>query len=319
MAAVQYGFGSGVLYGIRNDITGQTPIRFGTMQDVSIEFSAEAKELYGQLQFPVDVARGKAKITGKAKFGQISGLLFNNIFFGQTETTGQNLFAYNEAQTTGAAVTATTSAATSAGNATLTFTSVPAGVTVGAPITGVAGIPAGTYVLSKTTTTVVMSAVSTGAGVPITTALTFGCIATAANGATFNTDLGPLYSATGTPLTYVTGIGPVTGQYTVTAAGIYVFAAGDASTPLLLNYTYTTSSQGFTITGNNILMGNTPKFQAVFTQIYGGQTTTLKLYSCVSSKLSLPTKIDDYTIPEIDFSAFSNASGNVFELTMSGV
>ena len=317
MAAVQYGFGSGVLYGIRNDITGQTPIRFGTMQDVSIEFSAEAKELYGQLQFPVDVARGKAKITGKAKFGQMSGLLFNNIYFGQTMAAGQNLFAYNEAQTMSAAVTATTSAATSAGSPTLTFTSVPATVTVGAPITGVAGVPAGTYVLSKAATTVTMSANATGAGVPITTALTFGCIATAANSATFNTDLGPLYSSTGTPLTYVVGA-PTTGQYAVTS-GVYVFAAGETGTAILLNYTYTTSSQGFTITGSNLLMGNTPKFQAVFTQSYGGQTTTLKLYSCVSSKLSMPTKIDDYVIPEIDFAAFANASGNVFELTMSGV
>ena len=246
-AAVQYGFGSGILYGIRNDITNQTPVRFGVLQDVSIEFSAEAKELYGQLQFPVDVARGKAKITGKAKFGQISPLLFNNIFFGQTETTGQKLFAYNETRTFATSVT-------------------------GNLVTG---------------------------------------------GVTFDTDLGPLYASTGTPLTLVAS-GPTVGQYAVnTSTGVYTFNASDTGS-VMLNYTATTTASGNTIAGPNLLMGNTPKFQAVFNQTYGGETTTLKLYSCVSSKLSMPTKIDDYIIPEIDFSAFANASGSVFELSMTG-
>ena len=246
MAAVQYGFGSGILYGIRSDVTNATPVRFGVLQDVSIEFDAEIKELYGQLQYPVDAARGKAKITGKAKFGMLSPLLFNNLFFGQTDVTGQKLFAYNESHPYASTITAT-------------------------------------------------------------------------NGATFDTDLGVIYANTGVPLTLVTSL-TAAGQYTVnTSTGVYGFYSGDSTNgPFLLNYTYTATS-GSTLSNSNLLMGTTPKFQAVFNQIYSGQSTTLKLFSCVSTKLSMPTKIDDYTIPEIDFSAFANSAGSVFELSMSAV
>jgi hypothetical protein len=247
MAGMQYGFGSGVLYGIRNDIANATPVRFGVLQDVQIEFNAEVKTLFGQLQYPVDIARGKAKITGKAKIGLLSPLLFNNLYFGQTNVAGQKLFAYGE---------------------------------------------------SRTFATSVLASLVTG-------------------GVTFDTDLGPMYATTGLPLTLVSSA-PTAGQYTInTSTGTYTFNAGDTGT-VLLNYTATTTASGFTMANTNLLMGTTPKFQAVFNQTYSGNTTTLKLFSCVASKLTFPTKMDDYVIPEIDFEAFSNSAGNVFELSMSG-
>lgn len=317
MSGPQYGFGSGVLYGIRNDIAGQTPVRFGVLQDVSIEFSSDVKDLFGQNQFPVDSARGKAKIMGKAKQALLSPLLYNSIFFGQTLQAGQSLAAYSETATVGSVVTGTTNATTALGNNTLHFASTPSGVVVGASVTDTtaAVIPAGTYVLSKTSTTVVMSANATGAGVGSGDSISFGPSATAANAADFSQDLGVLYASTGQPLILVTGA-PAVGEYTVTAAGVYSFNSSEAAAAVLLNYLYDTTS-GSTLVGNNPLMGNTPKFMAVFTMEYGGNTMVLTLFSCVAGKLSFPTKLDDYMIQDFDFQAHANAANQVFTLGLS--
>lgn len=315
---MQFSFGSGVLWGIRSDVANSTPIRVGVLQDCQVDFSGDIKELFGQYQFPVDVARGKNKITGKCKFAEISAGAFNSLYFGQTLNTGQTLVGFNEAQTVGAVVTGTTNGTTAAGNPTLHFASTPAGVTVGASIadgTSPAVIPAGTYVLSKTGTTVTMSQNAAGAGVGGTDTINFGPIATVSNTATFVTDLGVRYSSTGLPLTLVAGA-PAAGQYTVAPGGIYSFNSADAAAAVLIDYTYTATS-GFTIVGTNGLMGAIPKFKAVFNDQYGGNQLTLILYSCVSGKLAIPTKLDDYTINEFDFSAFANSAGQVFQLSAS--
>ena len=93
---MQLNFGSGALWGERTDLTGSGigPRQFGVLQDIQIDFDWTEKELYGQLQFPVAIARGQGKITGKAKFAQILGLLYSDIFFGITAATGQ--FAVSE-------------------------------------------------------------------------------------------------------------------------------------------------------------------------------------------------------------------------------
>ena len=96
---MQFGFGSGLLYTTRTDITGQGPLRFGAFQDLQLSFSGEIKELFGQNQFALDVARGKVKIEGKAKLAQISAPIANAIFFGGSITTGQVLSVYQEAGT----------------------------------------------------------------------------------------------------------------------------------------------------------------------------------------------------------------------------
>lgn len=94
-------FGSGTLWGYPvagNLAANPTPIKFGTLQDISLEIAGSLKELYGQNQFAEAVARGKYKITGKAKFAQIIGKHLNDLFFGQTMNTGQKLTALDEAQ-----------------------------------------------------------------------------------------------------------------------------------------------------------------------------------------------------------------------------
>jgi hypothetical protein len=58
-------------------------------------------------------------------------------------------------------------------------------------------------------------------------------------------------------------------------------------------------------------MGTTPTFKATFYTNYAGSGTALRLNACMADKLSLPTKIDDWMIQELDFSAFADASGTI--------
>jgi hypothetical protein len=87
-------FGSGNLFAVNTAAGTQTPRQFGTLQECSLDFTWTVKELYGQYQFPVDVGRGTAKLTGKAKAANINGALLADIFFqpttapGTTETIG---------------------------------------------------------------------------------------------------------------------------------------------------------------------------------------------------------------------------------------
>ncbi|MDB5361148.1 MAG: hypothetical protein JWO51_2445 [Rhodospirillales bacterium] len=242
----QFAFGGGALYAVRTDIANVTPTRFGALQDVQLDFSGDLKELHGQGQFALALARGKAKIEGKAKFAQINGALFNNLFFGQTLTTGQSLVAQSEA----------------------------ALVPVSAPFQ-----------------------------------------VTAQNGASFATDLGVFYAQTGAPLAKVASA-PALGQYAVAAGGLYSFAAADEGTALLLNYEYSATT-GTRIALGNPLMGVTPTFQAIFSEQYAGKQLTLQLNACVASKLSFPTKQDDWSISELDFQAQTDPAGNVGFLSLS--
>lgn len=82
-------FGVGKMFAIPSDPT-ITPFEFGVLQNVSVGFSWDKKELYGSLQFPQKVVRGKGKIDCKASFAQINSQAFNTLL-GSTATTGQNL------------------------------------------------------------------------------------------------------------------------------------------------------------------------------------------------------------------------------------
>lgn len=243
----QYSFGSGVLFGTRTDVANATPIRFGALQDVSIDFSFTLKELHGQYQFPLAVGRGSGKVTGKAKFAQLNGLTLNSLFFGQAQATGQTLTSLTEA----------------------------------------ASVPAST---------------------PFTV--------TVANAATFAADLGVVYAATGQPFTKVASA-PTQGQYSVSAAGVYTFASTDASAAILVSYTFTQTTSGNTATIVNQLLGSAPTFQANFYETFNGKQVNLQLNQCVAQKLTLATKLEDFTVPEFDFLAFADAAGNLGKISVA--
>lgn len=237
-------FGSGTLVGVRTDVANATPVKFGALQDVSVEFSASIKELYGGSQFPIAVARGTGKINCKAKLGQIMGGVFSDLFFGTTMATGQLAFVHDEAG------------------------AVPA---------------ASTYIV------------------------------TVANSATWVEDLGVINATTGLPMKKVASA-PATGQYSV-VAGVYTFAAADASVAVLISYTYTIAAAGQKLVVANQALGVQPVFSVYLKTNYtapnGVKYSYLKLNACVSNKLTLPTKLEDFTIMELDFSAFSDNAGNI--------
>lgn len=135
---------------------------------------------------------------------------------------------------------------------------------------------------------------------------------TVANSATFADDLGVYYSTTGLPLQRVASA-PAVGQYTV-AAGVYGFNATDNAQVMLLYYTYnpagaTLPQQKVTIP--NPLLGVQPSFQVWVNTIFNGKQMTIKMLNCVSEKVSLATKLEDFTIPEFDFQCLADASNNL--------
>ena len=243
-----YSFGSGVLIGTRTDIANSTPVNFGLVQEVTIDETATIKELNGQFQRPVAIARGTIKTTGKAKVARISGMAFSNLFYGVTPLAGQLTTSFAEAGTVSSAS--------------------PFSFTV-------------------------------------------------ANASTFVDDDGMLYAITGLPLTKVSSA-PIAGQYSV-ASGVYTFNSADAGKPVLASYTYTLSGLGQKFTVVNQLLGTTPTFQALFYTTFQGQAISLKLNNCTSNKLSFQTKLEDFTMPEFDFSCFADAAGNVMTWSFAEV
>jgi len=135
------------------------------------------------------------------------------------------------------------------------------------------------------------------------------------NTGTWATDLG-VTTAGGVPMTRVT-TSPTTGQYSV-AAGAYVFATADTGLKVFINYGYTaTSTTAQKSSVSNLPMGYAPTFRADILLPFGGKSVTYTFYSCLASKLSVATKLDDFVIPEIDFDCFADSQGRIFDYSMS--
>jgi hypothetical protein len=245
-ASQQFNFGSGLMFGTRTDIAGSTPVQFGTLQDVSLDFSFSNKDLLGQYQLPVATARGAAKLSGKAKFARLDPAAFSDLFFGQPRTLN-------------------TSEEVAAGEAQTVPGTAPYTVTV-------------------------------------------------TNAATFADNLGVTYAATGLSLTLVAS-SPTTGQYAF-AAGVYTFAAGDEGAAVLIAYTYTAAS-GSKLVLTNQLMGAGPTFKLRLFQAYNGRNAVYEFNQVQSTKLSLDFKNEDWTIPELDFSFFTDASNTLGSISFS--
>lgn len=240
----QYMFGAGNMFCIPKAAV-PTPRLLGTMQEVSIEFSGNIKELFGQNQFSEAVARGQQKVTGKAKFANIKMDTYNDLYFNETATVGQNLVTINESQTV---------------------------------------TDAGYTVIAKKSK--------------------------------FLTDLGVIDGTTGKALTRVASA-PKTGEYALAnETGTYTFNADMADKQVYLSYMYSDAVNGRTIIINNQPMGAAPSFMGIFSGRFGGKEMTLILNTCVASKLSLvTTKLEDFNIPEFDFSASVDELGRLGTLS----
>lgn len=132
-------FGCGVFYGVPNagNITADpTPLQFGILQEVSVEFKSDLKKLFGQSQFPVAKARGKIDVTAKGKIASLDPLFFSQLYFGQPTSTGVNRPVYNESHAPAASVapahtTTITDNGVINGSTGLAMLKVPSSPTVG--------------------------------------------------------------------------------------------------------------------------------------------------------------------------------------------
>ncbi len=245
-----YQFASGNLLAVPNGgnmTANPTPVQFGVIKSVAIDFNQDLKELRGIYQFPDDVAPGNRKVTLKAEFGRIEGKLFNNLLFGDTQTTGGTVAIVDEAH------------------------SVPAATPYTVVVTNITGL----------------------------------------------IDFGVRYSATGNQLERVTTT-PTQGQYSVAAStGTYTFSAADEGVGVMISYTYTQTVSGITYEMNQQFMGYGPTFMVAFNMQYTKSTVAtgmqgnLIFFAVKSSKLSMPTKQDDYQIATLDMEAFANPAGQV--------
>lgn len=235
-------FGSGSLFGV-NVAANSTPAKFAALQGVSMDIAFSTKELFGQHNFPLTVARGTGKITCKASNATFQARAFNDLFFNGTLQSGNRVMtALDEAGT------------------------IPPA--------------AGPYTI------------------------------TVANAAQFNSDLGVIDRLTGSLMKKVAA-GPVTGEYSVSAVGVYTFAAADAGKQVLISYQYNVVSGGSTIIIAQQLIGVAPKFKTVLSTKYDGQQIDLQLNACVATKLSFATKQEDFAMPDFEFSCFADDSGEV--------
>lgn len=244
---MQYAFGSGVLYGRETTSNAPTPVRFGGLQGATVDIAFTQKELYGQYQFPIALARGTAKITGRASFAQFNAQSFNDLFFGQS------------APATGSVITQSAEAQTISSN----------NVTVS----------------------------HNGANV-------------------FLRDLGVVLASDGTIFTRATSI-TANYQYTVNeTTGNYTFCSNQNNANVKVSYQWNDTSNGKTITMTNQLLGTSPQFLVVLTEVFQSKKLTLTLNACMSSKLTLATRLEDFIIPDFDFSAFADSSDTIGKLSM---
>jgi hypothetical protein len=243
-------FGTGKLIAVPTNladgsvIATPTPVRLGTMQDISVDMSLEMKTVYGGKRYPLGAGQGKGKIAIKAKYADIDGKILGSLFYGKASVAGIKGAVFDNLQTVPASGAYT--------------------VTVAPP-----------------------------------------------NSGTFAEDLGVLYSGLGVQLKRTDSATPNAGEYSV-AAGVYTFNAADKSKAMLFSYEYTASSAAgeiFTIT--NEVMGYTPSFKLLLQNQYDGKTMVLKLHRCVSNKLNIPLKNDDYALYDFEAEAFANAADEV--------
>lgn len=234
-------FGSGSLFGV-NVAANSTPAKFAALQGVSIDMGFSVKELYGQYNFPITVARGTGKITCKASNATFQARAFNDLFFNNTLQSGNK----------------------------------------------------------------VLTVLDEAGTVPAVTTFTI----TVANAATFTGDLGVIDRVTGSLMQKVASA-PTTGQYSVSATGVYTFASADANKTVLINYQYNVLTGGSTIIIAQNLIGAAPKFKTVLSTKYDGQQVDLQLNACVATKLSFATKQEDFAMPDFEFSCFADDAGEV--------
>lgn len=149
-----------------------------------------------------------------------------------------------------------------------------------------------------------------------------GNVVTVTNNATFAQDLGVSNSTTGNPLQRVSASPVGTGNYSCNeTTGNYTFnnALAAANAVVLISYNYTDASNGSNIVLVNQLLGSAPQFLVVLSETFQANKLTLQLNACMSSKLTLASKLEDFWLQEFDFEAFADASNTIGKLSLENL
>lgn len=349
MSGIMDAFGPGIVIGTRTDLANATPINLGFAQELSMDFQGNIKELTGQNQYPIDVARGVTKVQGKVKAAVLSGTAFNNLFFGMNPGTNSTLVASNT-NNTGGLVTGSIQFSPSEPHVVGSGSSFYAGINntnldtsginggdlgvvyaaTGLPFTRVASSPTtGQYVAPVQIGTVATpTALSWTAGVATVTATTTnlqvgmvvtitGCTPSAYNGTwTVASVTGTTAFTFALPLAATPGSGTVFGSVVVNPS--YQFSTGDSGASVLITYRYTVTN-GQTIIINNQQLGYTPIFQLDYVTVRNNNYVAVRLFQCTASGLNIATKLEDFIMPEFSFGAFANVSNLIGQISFSQV
>ena len=146
-------FGPGVIIVTRTDTTTPVSFNIGYANEFSLDISSPTKQLMGQNQFPIAIARGVSKVTGKAKGAVLSGQVFNAAFFGQSFTAGRDNYYFNEQHTPAGTTQVVTNATGGIVDLGVSY------VSTGIPLVRVASAPAaGQYSVATSTGTYTINA-----------------------------------------------------------------------------------------------------------------------------------------------------------------
>ena len=113
---------------------------------------------------------------------------------------------------------------------------------------------------------------------------------------------GVTYVATGQQLINVPNAALITvvGQYAVNlTSGVYTFNSGDNANVVAVTYTYNVTA-GTTITLANQLMGYAPELQMVLWNNFRNKYLAIQLNNVTLGGISIPTKLEDSGIMDID-------------------
>ena len=134
---------------------------------------------------------------------------------------------------------------------------------------------------------------------------------TTTHSANWTADLGVIYAATGLPLTRVSSVSAA-GQYSV-SAGVYTFYSADAAAAVVISYNYTVTTGGLTIPIPQALIGPTLTFGLNVTGVdpTNNKQFTGNFPNVVCTDFDFSTKLEDFSMPDFQFSLFSNAAGSI--------
>lgn len=234
-----------------------------------------------------------------AKYAQINTGLFHAIYFGNTgqPTAGAYTAADTESQTIPGSPygLATTNAANFIQDLGVRYstTGINLSVTNTSPVTG-------TYIAAP-------------AGAPdfqANTAVTQGYFIQPVTGNAGNYVYMALSSATTPGSAPVWTQGPVGSTVTSTpnwliigTKGNYLFAAGDTTKVVWIDYVYQ-PAYGYRTTFTSQQLGNAPQFAIVARGVFSGAPLVVRFDNCISGKLSIPRKVEDWVILQMDGEAF---------------